>query len=483
MNLARGAARGAAWNFATVLAERGFGFVILGILLRFIPASVVGLIAIASAISDLARAVANSGAGEQVIANPGDRDVEAGAFWSQCLASASFMLMLFCVAPEIAGLYAQPELVFVLRVMALNVFFTAFLVVPSARLATVFRFRAIGLISIGSTVCGGLVALPLAFAGRGVEALIYQRMAGILFYVLAAGMVARWAPPAPPSLKVLRASFQFSLPLMQAALVDYISLTGYVMLVGLRMSVAELGQFRIAQRLIEVLQEIAFIPAQKVFLPVFSVVRNDPARRFETTRQMLDVLSMAIFFASAVCGAAAKPLVLLMFGPHWAAAVPVFAILTLMAPATALYAVINPMLTAIGRTRLVSRYAWANAATIALAAWFAAPFGLTALAWALAARGIVGAGLFALALKTGLERRVLPMLRLLVLPCAGLVLARLAACGALAALPGLGLPAQLLLAAGVSALVFALAVLAAAPSRMRQMALRLQRALLGAPIV
>jgi O-antigen/teichoic acid export membrane protein len=55
MNLARGAARGAAWNFATVLFERGFGFVILGILLRHIPASTVGVVAIGSAIADLGK--------------------------------------------------------------------------------------------------------------------------------------------------------------------------------------------------------------------------------------------------------------------------------------------------------------------------------------------------------------------------------------------------------------------------------------------
>src|ERR1700733_2761833 len=121
MNLARGAARGAAWNFATVLAERSFGFVILGLLLRVIPASVVGLIAIASAISDLARVVANSGAGEQVQASPGNRDVEAGAFWSQFLASLVFMLALFFAAPGIAALYRQPELTLVLRIMGLNV--------------------------------------------------------------------------------------------------------------------------------------------------------------------------------------------------------------------------------------------------------------------------------------------------------------------------------------------------------------------------
>jgi O-antigen/teichoic acid export membrane protein len=483
MSLARGAARGAAWNFATVLAERGFGFIILGILLRSIPASVVGLVAIASAISDLARMVSNSGAGEQVQARPGDAVVEAGAFWSQGLASVLFMVALFVTAPWIADLYKQPELSLVLRIMALNVFITSFLIVPSARLATAFRFKALGLISLGSTISGGLVALPFAFAGHGVDALIYQRLVGIAFYAIVASVVARWVPPALPSFAVLRESWRFSWPLMQAAFVDYISVTGYVMLVGLRMSVADLGRFRIAQRLIEVLQEIAFLPARKVFMPVFVAVRDDPDRRFEATRQMLDLLSMVIFFVSAVCGAAAKPIVLLMFGTRWEAAVPVFAILTLMAPVTALYGVINPLLTAAGRTGMVSRFAWANAALVLVAVWFFAPYGLTALAWALAGRGVLGIGLFVAALRLGLERPVLPLLRLLALPTAGLVAGRLAAFAALSAMPGLDLVGQLALGGGVAAAAFALVVLAAAPRRIVGMSTRLHRALLGARIV
>jgi O-antigen/teichoic acid export membrane protein len=365
--------------------------------------------------------------------------------------------------------------------MALNVVLTALLIVPSARLATAFRFKAQGLISLGSTVTGGLAALPFALAGHGVDALIIQRMVGIVFFAVLAAICARWVPPRPPSWAVLQASFRFSWPLMQAAFVDYISVTGYVMLVGLRMSVADLGQFRVAQRLIEVLQEIAFVPARKVFLPVFVAVREDAARRYEVTRQMLDLLAMAIFFASAVCGAAARPLVLLMFGARWEAAVPVFAILTLLAPVTALYGVINPLLAAAGRTRLVSRFAWANAATIALAAWFAAPHGLQALAWALAGRGVLGLGLFALALAQGLERPVAPMLRLLILPAVALVLARLAAFYGLAAWPGLGLGGQLLVAVLLSAGIFAVVVLVAAPQRMLAMSRRLHRALRAAP--
>ncbi|MDE8345811.1 MAG: oligosaccharide flippase family protein [Acidocella sp.] len=476
MSLARGAARGAAWSFATVLAERGFGFVILSLLLRTIPAPVVGLVAIASAISDLARMVAVSGAGEQVQASPGDRHVEAGAFWSQGLASLGFMVFLFAVSPLIAAAYAQPALGLVVRVMALNVVLTSFLIVPAARLTTQFRFKALGLISLGSTMAGGLVALPFAYAGHGVAALVYQRMVGIGFFAVVAAVVARWVPPPLPDMASLRASFRFSWPLMQTAFVDYLSVTGYVMLIGLRMSVAGLGQFRIAQRLVEVLQEIAFLPARKVFLPVFVMVRHDPARRYETTRQMLDLLSMVIFFVSAVCGAAARPIILLMFGPSWGQAAPVFAILTLLAPATALYGVINPMLTAAGRTKLVSYFAWANVASILLVAWIAAPHGLVTLAWALALRGVFGVALFLAAVKLGLERPVMPVLRLLLLPVAALLVSRVVACAAMAAYPALGLWPALALSGGVSACVFIVVVMAIQPRRMFDMTIRLRRA-------
>jgi O-antigen/teichoic acid export membrane protein len=367
--------------------------------------------------------------------------------------------------------------------LAVNVVITAFLVVPAAKLAAAFRFRAVGLISFGSTVAGGLVALPLAIAGHGIDALVYQRMVGISFYAVVACLVARWRPPAPPGLAVLRDSFRFSWPLMQASLVDFISITAYVMVVGLRMNDADVGMFRIAQRLVEVLQEIAFAPARKVFLPVFVAVREDSARRFEATMAMLDVLAVIIFFFAAVSGAAARPLVLLMFGDRWSAAVPVFAIMTLMAPVTALYGVINPLLTAAGRTGLVSWFAWANVAIILAASWFAAPYGLTVLAWALTARGLLTIFLFIPAMRIGLGRPVAPLLRLLMLPLGALLAARVAAWAGIFLLPAMGLWEEFVCTAAVSALTFGAVMLACAPRRVITMQRRLRHALIGRTFV
>jgi O-antigen/teichoic acid export membrane protein len=479
MNLARGAARGAAWNLTTVLFERSFGFIILGILLRHIPASTVGLVAIGSAIAELVRGVTAGGAGEQVQAAPGDKEIEAGAFWSQFLAAAVFNILLLAAAPAISRLYGEPDLTFVLQTLAFNIFLTCFQVVPSARLQNQFRFRAVGLIALGSTMFTGLVALPFAFAGDGLDALVYQRIAGTVFFAVAACWVARWVPPRPPRLSVLLHSLRFSLPLMQAALVDYFSLTGYVMLIGLRMSVADVGQFRIAQRLIEVLQEIAFMPARKVFLPVFVAVRDDPDRRFEATRKMLDLLAVLMFFAAAVAGAVAKPLVLLMFGPRWGQAVPVFAVITLMAPVTAFYGVINPLLTAVHRTKTVWRFALGNALIILVTVWLAAPAGLMVLAWALAARGLLSIGLFIPALKLGLDRPVGPLIRLLLLPFLALLAARVLGYAVLSHYPALPLFAQLFLGGTAATLGFAAVMLLGAPKRVWAMGAQLHQALLG----
>ncbi len=426
MSLGHGAARGAAWNLATVLIERSVGMAVLAILLRHVTIADVGIVAIASAISEIGRMITSGGAGEQVIASPGDRSVEAGAFWAQIILAIAFTIALFALAPALARWYGDPALGWVTRALAANIFIGAFLIVPSARLAQVMRFRALSLMSLGSTLLGGTIALALVFAGYDLPALIAQRIVGISFYAVAASIVARWHPPIPPGFAGIGAALRFNLPMMAAGFVDYIANTGYVVLVGARLPIVAVGQFRIAQRLAEVLQELAIFPTSKVFLPVFVAVRDDPDRRFAIAKKLCDALAILSLGVAAVAGAAATPITILLFGHRWAAAGPVFGAMSLIVPAAALYAFVNPMLTALKRPGLVSLFAALNAATIACAAWFAAPFGLMALAWTLAARGALAAGLLLPAFSIGLGRSAKPIFSLLITPLFGLLIARLA---------------------------------------------------------
>lgn len=479
MSLGRGAAHGAAWNLATAIGERSLGFAVLAIVIRHVTVRDVGIVAIASAISEIGRMVTTGGAGEQVVAAPGDQAVEAGAFWAQFLLAVAASAALIAVSPLLARLYGAPSLLWVTRVLSVNIVIGAFLIVPSARLAQRFGFRTLSLMSLGATALGGTAALALVFTGHGIAALLAQRIVGIAFYAGAASITARWRPPAFPPLTVLRSAMRFNIPMMGAAFVDYIAATGYVVLIGIRMPVVAVGQFRIAQRLAEVLQELAIFPASKVFLPVFVAVRHDPGRRFAVAYAMMDALAIGGMAATAVAGAAARPIVVLLFGSRWAHAAPVFAAMSLILPAAAIYAFVNPMLTAQRRPGLVGAFAAANAATVALAAWFASPFGLVALGWTLAARGVLTALLLLPALSIGIGRPAWPLLRLFAAPFAAMVAARLAAAAALAAygkVPA-GAPAAVigpfLISAGVAGAIFLAVMLLAAPKRMTSLAQRL----------
>lgn len=477
MTLARGAARGAAWNFATVIVERSLGFAILVILLRHVSAEVVGVVAIASSITEIGRLVTAGGAGEQVVAAPGDRSVEAGAFYAQLILALGGSALLFAAAPLLAAGFHAPALAWVTRALTLTLLLGCFVIVPSARLVQRLGFRTLGLMSVGSTICGGAAALALIFTGHGLAALVSQRVVGAAFYAVAVSIATRWHPPPPPSARVLVASLRFSLPLMAAAFVDYVARSGYVVLVGLRLPIAAVGEFRIAQRLAEVLQEIAVLPVGKVFLPVFVSVRSDVSRRFAVARDLTDALAIGAVGLAAVAGAAAHPLVLLMFGPRWAHAVPVFAMISLVIPSVALYALAKPMLVALQRPGVASFFAALNAGSIVVIVLLVAPLGLVPLAAAIAARGLLAGLLLLPALSIGVGRSAWPLLRLFAGPLIALGIARLAAALALSALPAaVSLTTELVVAGSVAASAYLGVLALISPARLAAITRRIGRA-------
>jgi hypothetical protein len=144
-----------------------------------------------------------------------------------------------------------------------------------------------------------------------------------------------------------------------------------------------------------------------------------------------------------------------------------------------MYGVINPLLTAAGRTGLVGWFALVNAGLVLAACWLAAPFGLTALAWALAGRGVLSLALFAPALWIALGRQGLRLLWLLILPLCAMLAARLASAWLLAGVPDAGFAARLALAVGSSAGVFWLLLFAVSPFRVARIGRRLREALLA----
>ncbi|WP_171034239.1 oligosaccharide flippase family protein [Lichenicoccus roseus] len=477
MSIERRAAAGAFWSFGATSAERAVGFVIFAVILHFVPVGDVGLVALGSMLVELANTVAIGGAAERVIAaDRGDTRSEAGSFWAQLLIALMLATLLWLGAPFAAGLYGEPRLVWVVRSLSAMILLNVLVVVPLATLTRDFRFRAVGLMSLGATLTGAISALPLAIHGHGALALVVQRLAGVLFFVVAVTAVARWRPRARIDLAELRSALRFSLPLIGTNLVEYLARTGFALIAGLRLDVVSIGYLRVAQRLLEVLQEVVVTSISRIFLPLFVSIRSDPARRYEVAKRIMGMMALTVIGCFAVAGAAATPLIDTMFGLRLQPAAPVFTVLSALGPYIVVNAFLRPLLVSAGRRGQMLWVSALNALTTGVVAYLAVPYGLTALAAALVVRGFLAILLMAPLIRSVLGHSVAPLLSSLIVPIAGGVAARLAVLAVEQIIPADWPGLLMLLAEGsVAAAIYAGVLLLCARSRSAEVIRLLQR--------
>jgi len=84
-------------------------------------------------------------------------------------------VLLFFTTPFIAAFYDAPQLILVLRVLSVTLFFGAFNSIQNAVIAKEMQFKKLFLSSLGAVVVSGIVGIALAYAGFGVWALVGQQ--------------------------------------------------------------------------------------------------------------------------------------------------------------------------------------------------------------------------------------------------------------------------------------------------------------------
>lgn len=480
MSFERRAAAGAFWSFGATSTERAVGFAIFAIILHFVPVGDVGLVAIGSMLVELANTVAVAGVAERVIASK-ERDprVEAGSFWAHFLIAGTLAALIWSLAHVASHIYNEPRLVWVMRSLSAIILLNVLVVVPLATLTRDFQYRTVGLMSLAATIVGALAALPLALGGSGVLALVVQRLAGVGFFVVAVTAVTRWVPEVRVTASDILSALRFSLPLIGSNLVDYLSRTGFALVAGLRLDVVSLGYLRVAQRLVEVLQEVVVSSIGRIFLPLFVSIRDEPTRRYGVMLRIMNIMALLVIGCFAVAGATARPLIDSMFGLHLQPAAPVFAVLSWLGPSIVVSAFVRPLLISCGLNGQMLLISGVNAVTTGIVAYLAVPFGLTILGEALVARSFLAILFMAPFIRLALQHPVTPVLTALILPITAGIAAQLIVVGAETHLLPAHAPAimSLLGEASLAAATYGLILLVFARHRSIDMVMLLSRTL------
>ncbi len=127
MSLSARATTGILWNFGQQLANRGVGILVTLLLARFLVPEDFGLVAMMAVFLALGSSLMDSGFREALIRQENiTQEDYATAFYANMVLGLVSYGALFAAAPAIAGFYAEPRLVDLIRVASLSVIIMSF---------------------------------------------------------------------------------------------------------------------------------------------------------------------------------------------------------------------------------------------------------------------------------------------------------------------------------------------------------------------
>lgn len=377
------------WSGIEISTRYGVQFAVTMALARLLTPADFGLMAMLLVFTTFAALLVEGGLGTALVQKQASTDNdETSVFLVNLAAGCVLALALWILAPGIARFYAQPALSPLLQALAWLLPLGALATVPNAVLTQRLDFRRrAGAELLASTGSGGL-ALWLAWRGHGVWSLAWQALAGAALRAALLWWLSGWRPRGRYDRAAFSNLFRFGGYLLLANALSVGALRLQSLLLGRLFDARTLGVYAMAQDTQQAPAQLASALLNRVGLPMFASVADQPAKLAGALRLSLR-LSMFVFVpCMAGLAVIAAPLVRLLYGPQWSEAAPLLSLLALAALFWPLHVLNLAALGALGRSDLILKLEVAKAAvTIPLVA-MASPFGAQPVAWAALAAGL-----------------------------------------------------------------------------------------------
>jgi PST family polysaccharide transporter len=252
-------------------------------------------------------------------------------FWVNVALGATMTVTGVLLAPGVAWFYGDPRLAPIMLCLSISFLLTASTVQHHALLARQMRFKVLGIIDVGALLAGVVVGCALAYLGLGYWSLVAMQLSTAGISLALTWWASGWRPSLPSRRSGTRPLLQFGAHLTASQMVSRLAWGSDSLLIGRVHGAEALGLYSRASVLLMRPLEQVMSPIGSVLVPVLSRVRSDPERYKRIFLQVYETVAVFTFPGTALLFALARPLVLLLLGPGWEGAVPLFAGFTLAA--------------------------------------------------------------------------------------------------------------------------------------------------------
>ena len=375
---------------AANIAQQAAMLAIVLLAARYLVPAEYGVYTLAIVFVNLVQTLTYTGLFHFLVTGEGDeRTILDTTFWLIVGSNAVCCGALVVLSPMIGSVFDAPDIAWVLAWLAVAQIMEGFIAWNSGVLMRRARIRAnftaMLIQNVGALAAG--VALLVVF--QSLFALVAARFARIAFGVLLYAVAQPTRPGLAFSRDLARHVWSYASNLYGTRALNFLSLYGADIALGLTFSTSEAGLYRFGNRLATAAMDIVGVPLRHIALARFGTTgRNAQAtatelKRFASTKLLLLTCAAAaiMVFVDDAVG--------ILFQPEYAAAVGVAYALAVRGVTNAGNQFVEPIMASRGETGAVMRHhtVWTGAQIVVL---FAAPtLGLIGLAWAQAAMALV----------------------------------------------------------------------------------------------
>jgi O-antigen/teichoic acid export membrane protein len=322
MSLKRQVGSAILWVGASVIFTRFLSFITKLVLARLLVPDDFGLRALANPAINLLIMFQELGFTSALIYRQTEVEEAADtAFWTVLSSSLLLYVLGFFGAPLVANFFGEPQLVSVMRVLALTMLLSSFAQVPVALLVKDLSFKRKVIPDLTAGVLGNGLSIILALLGYGVWSLVYGQVAMSLIAAALIWFVTPWRPKLRFSLARAKELFAYGRHIIGSQTLVFAITNIDNVFVGKFLATASLGFYDLAYT-------VANMPAtqitrlvNQVMFPTFSKVQSDIAMFRNVYFRALKYVSLLSVPIAATTVVFADNFVTQAYGREWSAAI------------------------------------------------------------------------------------------------------------------------------------------------------------------
>ena len=285
---------------------------------QFLTPAEFGLVSMMSIFLAFSTILIDSGFGQAIIREQNVTELDySSLFYFNIFIGAIIYAVAFFCAPLIAHFYNEPQLIELVRISFISLFFLAFSVVQQAQLYKSVNFSKVSKISLISVIISGIAGIIVAYIYKNVWALIVQTLTYSFLRTSLLWIFSQWHPKLIFSQKSVKKYLKFSLNLLGSNLIAAIADNLANLFIGKNYSADVLGNYTIPDKLQRSIAGTISFSIHRVSYPIMATFQNDDEQLRTYSQKVVGMAFYIIAPIMTILFVVSEDLFSIILSPEW----------------------------------------------------------------------------------------------------------------------------------------------------------------------